>query len=272
MSISISSPQNPKIKAAMKLRDRKHREREGRFLIDGLRETERAIAGGIEIEEAFIKSGDEQNEALAAIAGHLHAAGITTYLATAAAFERITFGDRDEGVVAVGKIPAVSLDALKLPALPLVVVLENVEKPGNLGAVLRTADAAGASAIIAAGIGVDLFNPNVVRASLGAIFSVPVSGAASKETLDWLRSNRLQIFAARVDASHEYTEVSYSGPSAIVLGSEADGLSGVWNGPDITPISLPMLGVVDSLNVSTSAAIVLYEAVRQRRLTHRPST
>ena len=130
---------------------------------------------------------------------------------------------------------------------------------------LRTADAAGVSAVIVADGGTDLFNPNAIRASLGAIFTVPVCAASSRETLEWLKEKGLAIFAARVDGAVDYTSVSYRGPAAIVLGSEARGLSPVWQVPEVTAIALPMRGVIDSLNVSATAAVLFYEAARQRR-------
>jgi TrmH family RNA methyltransferase len=147
---------------------------------------------------------------------------------------------------------------------PLVVVLEGVEKPGNLGAVLRSADAAGVSALILADSRVDLYNPNAIRASLGTIFSIPVCEAPSGEVLDWLRQHSLKIFAAKVDGSVPYTQVDYRGPTAFVLGAEATGLTSAWTAPDITAIHLPMLGIADSLNVSATAAVLFYEALRQR--------
>jgi TrmH family RNA methyltransferase len=147
---------------------------------------------------------------------------------------------------------------------PLVVVLEGVEKPGNLGALLRSADAAGVSALVLADSRVDLYNPNAIRASLGTIFSLPVCEAASGEVLAWLQQHELQIFAARVDGSVPYTERDYRGPTAFVLGAEATGLTSAWNAPDITAIHLPMRGIADSLNVSATAAVLFYETLRQR--------
>jgi TrmH family RNA methyltransferase len=157
-----------------------------------------------------------------------------------------------------------SLADLSLAGQGLVVVLEAVEKPGNVGAVLRTADAVGASAVVVADPGTDLYNPNTIRASLGAVFTVPACTAGSAETLAWLRGQRLRILAARVDGSVRYTDVSYVEPCALVLGSEVRGLSEVWRDAEVTAIRLPMLGTVDSLNVSITAAVVLYEALRQR--------
>jgi TrmH family RNA methyltransferase len=152
-----------------------------------------------------------------------------------------------------------------------VAVLEGVEKPGNAGAVLRSADAAGVSAVIVADARTDLFNPNAIRASLGAIFSLPVCEATSADALAWLRQRRFAVFAARVDGAVPYTQADYRGPAAIVLGSEAAGLSPVWTGDDIQAVRLPMLGVVDSLNVSAAAAVLFYEARRQRTRCKCPS-
>jgi TrmH family RNA methyltransferase len=145
-----------------------------------------------------------------------------------------------------------------------VVVTEDVEKPGNVGAILRSADAVGADAVIAAG-GTDLFNPNVIRASVGTVFSVPVASAPAGDVAAWLRARGIRIVASRVDAAALHVESDLTGPLAIVLGSEAVGLSDAWRGADIDGVRLPMLGTADSLNVSAAAAVLLYEAWRQRR-------
>lgn len=259
----ITSVQNPRIKAAMKLRDRRDRTRTGRFVIDGRREIERALVGKIEIEEAFVKDGAD--ESLASLVEKLRGAGAKIYLTAPTPFERLAFGERDEGIVVVAKTPRYDLGSLALPDNPLIAVLEGVEKPGNVGAVLRTADAAGISAVMIADGGTDLFNPNAIRASLGAIFTVPICAASSQEVLMWLKQRGIAVFAARVDGAVDYASVSYQGPSALVLGSEAQGLTAIWRPPDATAISLPMQGVVDSLNVSATAAALFYEANRQRR-------
>jgi TrmH family RNA methyltransferase len=260
----ITSVHNPRIKAAMKLRDRRDRASTGHFLIDGRREIERALVGKIEIEEAFVKEGAD--EALATLVEKLRGTQTKILVTAPAPFERLAFGERDEGVVVVAKTPRCDLASLALPENPLIAVLEGVEKPGNVGAVLRTADAAGISAVIIADGGTDLFNPNAIRASLGAIFTVPICAASSPEVLAWLQQRGIAIFAARVDGAVDYASVSYCGPSAIALGSEAHGLTPVWQPPEVTAISLPMLGVVDSLNVSATAAALFYEANRQRRI------
>jgi TrmH family RNA methyltransferase len=147
-----------------------------------------------------------------------------------------------------------------------VAVVESIEKPGNLGAVLRSADAAGVSAVVATGGGTDIFNPNVIRASLGTVFTLPVRSASSDDALNWLSEHRLNVFTARVDAPRLYTDVAYTGPTAIVLGSEFAGLSSVWNASGVTAIKLPMRGAADSLNIAAAAAVLFYEALRQRNL------
>ena len=177
---------------------------------------------------------------------------------------RLAYGDRSEGLVATVRVPDLSLDGLDLPPDPLVVVLEAVEKPGNLGAVLRSADGAGADAVILADPGTDPFNPNAVRASLGTIFATPLAAAPSGEVRAWLAAAGIRILAARVDGAVDYTGADLRGSCAIVLGSEAGGLTDAWSGDGVTAVRLPMLGVADSLNVSIAAAVLLYEARRQR--------
>jgi len=164
----------------------------------------------------------------------------------------------------VVRIPPMRLDDLALPDDPLIVVIEAVEKPGNLGAVLRSADGAGVDALIAASPRTDLMNPNAIRASAGTIFSVPLASASTDEVVDWLGRRSIPIVATLVDAETPYTDADLTGPLAIAFGSEATGLTAPWRTPGVRGIRLPMLGIADSLNVSVSAAVVLYEARRQR--------
>jgi RNA methyltransferase, TrmH family len=260
----ITSLDNPRIKAAVRLRDARGRQRQGRFLIDGLREIARADQAGIDLLDVFYcprRCSADQMATLRALLERLRA---ERFDVGPAVFDKLAFGDRAEGVIAVAQTPQRRLDDFRLPENPLVAVLESVEKPGNVGAVLRSADAAGVNLVVIADGRTDLFNPNAIRASLGAIFTVPVCETTSAGALDWLRHNRLAILAARVDGSTSYTEVDYRLGVAVVLGSEAEGLSDVWQGDDVQAVRLPMLGVVDSLNVSTAAAVLFYEMVRQR--------
>ncbi len=235
-------------------------------MIDGVRELSRAINAGVVLHEVFVcpelSLGDEAQRLLQILPG----SGGQRMDVTEAVFARLAFGQRAEGVVGVAVLPQRRLEDLVLPANPLVAMLEGVEKPGNIGAVLRSADGAGVSALVVADPRTDLFNPNVIRASLGTIFSLPVAAAAPGEVLAWLRVRGLQILAARVEGAVSYMQVDYRPPTAIVLGSEAQGLTSRWGGDDVRAIYLPMRGVADSLNISTAAAVLFYEALRQRKL------
>jgi TrmH family RNA methyltransferase len=262
----IDSPQNPRIKAAVALRDRRDRERTGRMLIDGAREILRALRSGVAVEELFTCEELCHSSDCRAARDEARRRGVAETEVSERAFAKLAYGERAEGLVAVARAPSVGLDALagRLPSDPLVVVLEGVEKPGNLGAILRSADGAGADALIAAGGGTDLFNPNAIRASVGTIFHVPVAAAPNADALAWLHDRGIRIIAARVDGARPYTDVDLRGPVAIVLGSEAEGLSDAWSGADVEAVNLPMRGIADSLNVSVAAAVLLYEARRQR--------
>lgn len=260
----IASAANPRVKAVAKLRDRRERERTGLTIVDGGREVGRALAAGVEVTEAFVcEPLVRSSDARAAVAA-LVAAGVRITTVSPVVFDRIAFGDRIEGIVAIVRAPGTDLASIKLPPQPLVVVLEAVEKPGNLGAALRSADGAGVDALLAADAATDIFNPNAIRASLGTAFTVPIGAGSTPEVIAFLRGNDVRIVAARVDATTDYAEADLRGPVAIVLGSEADGLSPAWSAPDVTTVRLPMLGAADSLNVSVAAAILLYEARRQR--------
>jgi len=259
----ISSLHNPRVKAAARLRDRSGRDEQGRFLIDGVREISRALSAGVEIVELYCfpeLCHDREHQGAVAAARQ---AGAELIEVTPRVMEKISYGQRVEGIVAVARPPERRLRDWKLAEPALIGVIEGVEKPGNLGAILRTADAAGVAAVIVANGGTDLYNPNAIRASLGAIFTVRVYAATSEETVGWLREQGFRIFAARVDGSLEYTAANLRGRTAIALGSEAHGLSPLWHREDITAIRLPMLGQVDSLNLSATAAVLFYEALRQ---------
>ena len=257
---TITSLQNPRVKNAVKLRSSRQRRKQGRILIEGRREIARAVAAGVRLEEAFVCpelcAGD--------VAALLEGSGASVLFVTEAVFARLAFGARAEGVLAVAATPQRTLADLVLADAPLVAVLEGVEKPGNVGAVLRSADGAGVSAVIIADGGTDLYNPGAIRASLGTIFSLPVATATTAETIAWLQGRAFKIHAARVDAVISHTQADLTGPVAIVLGSEAAGLSPAWSADFVTGIALPQRGAADSLNVSAAAAVLFYEALRQR--------
>jgi RNA methyltransferase, TrmH family len=266
----IDSPSNPRVRAALRLRERGERDATGLTLVDGGRESLRAMESGAQVEQAFVsptllasREAERVAEKLTQDFGPF-GASIETMELSERAFERLAYGDRADGVVLVVRAPRISLDDLELPADPLIVVTEDVEKPGNVGAILRSADAVGATAVIAIG-GTDLFNPNVIRASVGTVFTVPVATGTADEVAGWLRERGVRIVASRVDAARLHVDANLRGPVAVVLGNEATGLSDAWQADDVEAVRLPMAGTADSLNVSAAAAVLLYEAWRQRR-------
>jgi len=261
----IESPQNPRIKAAARLRQRRARRQYGRTIVDGAREVARALESTHEVLEIFTLPGFERADRMAPIREALATRhDIALFETQRRAFEKLAFGERDEGIAAVVATPECPLEELEIGDSPLVAVVEGVEKPGNLGAVLRTADAVGLSALIVCGSAVDVYSPNVIRASLGAVFSIPIAVAESSAAANWLYERGVPVFAARPDADLLYHQADLGSAAAIVLGSEAQGLSPAWSEPRATGIRLPMCGRVDSLNVSVAAGVILYEALRQR--------
>ena len=265
----IESPANPRIKAALRLRERRERDATGLTLVDGGREALRAIEAGAVVESAFIAppllSTREARRVAEKLSQNFGPFGASIDYAEVGerAFARLAYGDRADGVVLVVRAPRTDLADIELPADPLLVVTEDVQKPGNVGAILRSADAVGADAVIAVG-GTDLFNPNVIRASVGTVFTMPVATASAAAAAAWLQDNDVRMVASLVDAERLHVDADLRGPLAIVLGSEATGLSDAWRSPEVETVRLPMAGVADSLNVSVAAAVLLYEAWRQR--------
>ena len=257
----ISSTQNPRVKRLMVLQQKSSERRHtGLFVVEGRRELNCCIEAGMEVAEVFCCPQ--------LCPQPLPAHGGQTFEVTPAVYERIAYRGSTEGLVAVVRQRGRTLSDL-LPSLegtpPLIVVLESVEKPGNLGAVLRSADAAGATAVIVCDPLTDLYNPNLIRASLGAFFCVPVVACTSEECIRFLKDHGIAILTAQLQDSSLYYATDMRGPVAIVMGTEADGLTQQWRVAATEHIRIPMLGRVDSLNVSVSAAILLYEAVRQRQ-------
>jgi len=262
---SITSIQNPRIKNAAKLRQRRQRDRQQRFLIDGVREIAKAHTSDIAIDEVFYCGKMVRDDESRALVEQLKADNVDTSDVVKPVFMKLAYGERCDGVVAIARTPQRSLAEFKLPESAVLVVIEGVEKPGNIGAVLRTADAVGADGVLLAGGGTDVWNPNTIRASLGTLFTLNVLQAATDETIAWLATNNFRTLATHVDAELLYTNADYTGRVAIALGSEADGLTPAWHEAGATPIRLPMLGTADSLNVSATSAVVLYEALRHRK-------
>ncbi|MBR0223580.1 MAG: RNA methyltransferase [Bacteroidales bacterium] len=250
----LSSAQNPKIKDIITLETQfRERKARGLFVVEGRREFARAKAAGFEPVTVFVREGADAD--LLATAD---------FVVSGRIYEKIAWRGSTEGVVAVLRTRERSLDEMELSANPLVLVLEHVEKPGNLGAVLRTADAAGVDAVLVCDPLTDLYNPTLVRASLGAVFSVPVLACRSEEAYAWLTMHGISILTAQLQDSEYYYHTDMSRPTALVFGAEDKGLSPFWREKADAHIRIPMAGMMDSLNVSVSAAILAFEAVRQR--------
>lgn len=253
----IESPANPTIKGLVRLRTRRARNTTGRFLIEGRREIERAHIAGVVIEELFVSTSLPDDEFVHLVAS----TGTPVTLTSEVAFAKASARSNPDGLLAVAEQFDVSLERLEPAANPLLLVVEAVEKPGNLGAMLRSADGAGADAVIVADPTTDVFNPNVVRASQGALFFVDVAVAPAASVRTWLESNDISVVTADPTAATPPWEADLRGPTALVVGAEHAGLSVGWEG---TAVSLPMRGRSDSLNAAAAATALLYEAVRQR--------
>lgn len=265
----ITSPQNPRIKHVVALRDRKERDHTGLTRVEGYEELSLALASGARPEALFFCPELFREPEQAALVEHVAQAGAELVEVSLRVFEKIAYREGPDGWLATIPSPVRPLDVLPLSAAPFVVVAESVEKPGNLGAMLRTADAAGADAIIAAAPLTDWSNPNIVRSSKGALFSVPIAAASTEQTIAWLRRNNIRIVTAIPEAAAVYTEVDLRGPVAIVVGSEKHGLSTLWRGDEPISVRIPMVGRVNSLNVATATALLMYEVVRQRAAAER---
>lgn len=264
----ISSAQNPRIKHLLALQQKSSlRREEGLFVVEGRRELEHCIHSGMQVESVYCLDGTDFS----------HLSPVTCHLVkvTKNVYERIAYRGSTEGIIAVIRTPKpLTLDSLLqlkgrgVNAQPLFVVLERVEKPGNLGAILRSADAANATGVIVCDPLTDLYNPNLIRSSIGAIFTVPTVACTSEDCIAFLKQHGIQILTAQLQDSHLYYDTPMSGPTAIVMGTESTGLTDVWRQAADAHIRIPMLGQLDSLNVSVSAAILLFEAVRQRQATN----
>ena len=258
----ISSLQNQKIKQLVLLQQKSsERKRSGLFVVEGLRELRHCVSKGYEIDSLFFCSallGESIDDLLVA----------SSYEVTEQVYGKIAYRDSTEGVVAVMRMRHTALEDLQLSDRPLVVVLESVEKPGNLGAVLRSADAAGADAVIVCDPLTDLYNPNLIRASIGALFTVPTVAVSSEACIRFLKERGIRILTAQLQDSELYYDTDMTCGTAIVMGTEATGLTNQWREAADAHIRIPMLGQLDSLNVSVSAAILLFEAVRQREGNH----
>ncbi len=265
---TITSTQNPRIKALVQLQQKSScRRQQQLFVVEGRRELMHCISCGYEVNTVFlcydILRAEAEYDSLMS-----YLPKCNTLYVSPNVYERIAYRSGTEGVVAIMHMKQHGLETLPAPApghAPLYVVLESVEKPGNLGAILRSADAAGVDALIVCDPLTDLYNPNLVRASLGGLFSVPTITCTSQECIDYLHSRGVRILTAQLQDSKLYYDTDMTLPTAIVMGTEATGLTTQWRKAADAHIRIPMLGVLDSLNVSVSAAILMFEAVRQRQ-------
>ncbi len=297
---TVTSAQNPKIKELLALQEKSRLRRErGLFVVEGRRELGHCIEAGYRVRTIFVcreiipdteaeaiirkaeavlheyhdgrRQAHGETQGTDALQKHPEDAGrkgqsdgLLVIDIPSALYDKVAYRGGTEGIIAEVEWKDLSLGGLHLTGNPLIMVLESVEKPGNLGAVLRSADAAGADAVIICDPLTDLYNPNLIRASIGAVFSRQVAAASSEDTIRWLKSKNIQILTAQLQDSRYYYDTPMTRGTAIVMGTEATGLTDIWRENADARIKIPMLGQLDSLNVSVSAAILLYEAVRQR--------
>jgi RNA methyltransferase, TrmH family len=263
----ITSVQNARIKNILKLDKPRERQAQNLFVAEGFREISKALQAGFVIRELyFTREVNFRNECEKLIDALPPSTKV--FEVTAEVFEKIAYRESSDGLIALCEPRYLKIADLQLPANPLILVVESVEKPGNLGAILRTADAAALDAVVVCDQQTDLYNPNVIRSSLGCIFSQQVAVTTSAEAIQFFKQKNIRTYAAALTAQSFYHENDYSQPSAIVMGSEANGLSNIWLNEASLQIKIPMEGMADSLNVSTSAAILVFEAKRQRWIKH----
>lgn len=266
MDETITSTQNPRIKALVKLKKRSERDEQGVFLTEGYRPITRALAAGFHFEELyycpewFLGSNEQK------VLDTAKNAGTSLVRMGKDAFAKIAYRERPEGLLAIGKQWHTKLQDLVLSDNPFLIVVEAIEKPGNLGTILRSADATGAEAVIVCDSVTDVFNPNVVRASTGVLFTTPTVVTDSQSAISFLRERGIKTLAATPAATELYTDTDLKQPIAIVMGSEQFGLSDRWLKSADLPVRLPMAGIADSLNVSAATVAIAYEVVRQRSL------
>ena len=261
----ISSLQNPRIKAVAHLRDRRDRDREQKMLVEGYRALSRALKNHYPVSELFVCPDLFQGENEEKMIEGLRQSGTPIFTTTANVFRKMAYRDRPEGLLGVSPQIHRGLAEIAIGEEPsLLLVAEAIEKPGNLGTMLRSSDATGVDTLVLCDQCTDLYNPNVVRASTGTLFTMPVVEAGSVETMAWLNEKRIRTLAATPHADRLYTEVDMTGPLAIIVGTEQYGLSEAWLQQAELQVRIPMLGQADSLNVATATALMLYEAVRQR--------
>jgi RNA methyltransferase, TrmH family len=258
----ITSRQNPRIKSLVQLQKRSERDVQGVFMIEGLKEIEKAAGMDYQFESLFFcPEIVDSSIVLKTIGKHQPE---NWFEITRDVFNKVAYRENSGGIIVLAKPKDHSLDHLNISKNPLIIVIEGVEKPGNIGAIFRTADAAGISAIIICDPGTDLYNPNAIRASLGCVFTTPTAVCTSQQAIKWLKERNIQIMASYLQAATPYHKVDYTKPTAIVMGTESTGITNTWVDAADANIIIPMQGKADSMNVSTAAAVLIFEACRQR--------
>ena len=256
----ITSSQNPFIKSLILLQEKaKARKQSGTFLIEGMREIELAIKGKYEIETILFLPELVSETQINKFKKHSEVIEISKEV-----YQKLAYRDTTEGILAVAKTKSMLLKDLKLPENPLILIMEAIEKPGNIGAVLRTCDAAKIDAVIIANPKTDLYNPNIVRSSVGCLFTNQIATGTTEEVIDFLIQNKINFYSATLQNSTAYHTQNYTTPTALVVGTEATGLTQLWPEKATQNIIIPMQGEIDSMNVSVAAAILIFEAKRQR--------
>ncbi len=269
---SITSLQNERIKNLINLSEKsKFRKRTGLFVVEGYREVMHCIEAGFDIHSIYFNVALFDEEKLRLVESSINEnstqkehPGTRYYSLGKEVYAKIAYREGTEGIIAIVHEKSFGLNDIVLDKNPLILVVESVEKPGNLGALLRTADACNVSAVLVCDPLTDLYNPNLIRSSLGGIFTNQVAACTNEEAYQWLKKHNIAIFTAQLQDSEWYYDTDFVQPSAIVMGNEALGLTDFWRNVSNAKIKIPMLGHLDSLNVSVSAAILCYEAVRQR--------
>lgn len=264
MHKQISSLQNPAVKRLLQLQEKSRaRKKEGRFVVEGAREIGMAIKGGYEIEEIYYCPDHFSSEDLGELLASTSISSVTEV--PQEVYEKIAYRGSTEGIIAVGVSRELNLDHFRLEnPSPLILVAEAPEKPGNIGALLRTADAAHLDGVFIANPKTDLFNPNIIRSSVGCVFTNKIATGTTSEIIEFLQKNNIAIYGAALQASVPYHCIDFNSPAAIVVGTEATGLSEEWLQNTSRNIVIPMQGEIDSMNVSVAAGILIFEAKRQR--------
>lgn len=258
----ITSIQNPKIKNIVKLSKARERKLQNLFIIEGARELSLAISANYQIKSVYICNDLFTKTDYPHVLDNINKNNIIEV--SISVFEKIAYREGSDGIIALVEPKSHTLSNIITKSNPFIIVLESIEKPGNLGAILRTADAAQVDAIIVCDPLTDVYNPNVIRSSVGCLFTVQIATCSSEDALKWLRQKEIKTFAAELNTDYWYQDADYRKSSAIIMGTEADGLTSFWLKNADRRIKIPMRGKIDSLNVSTSTAIITFEAMRQR--------